>query len=253
MEAEREKMVLITSLQQTLRETRQELMNCPPNPGIGYIGTPEEYQQGLIGLEERMEQTAQALSNARAQGDVVLECNEALAQEIGMTDKTIVLHYKKNMDDQMFLPSYPEGVVWLTGVPQGVPELCEHLESWKSRPAPNVKSPFEEFHDNIRAMLNVDGTFSEVEKADWVACIHEQAKCAFPKASLIEDADGIANTEEPQVRLSVFTFLTDLITSLDVLPMCACRIPKKYLYIVGILMLKTDDERNGLGRSSVLQ
>ena len=203
---DKEQMCKIASLQLRLRDTRQELVNRPPVPGPAYQGTLAEYAKELSDLETAMEETAHDLAQSRRQRDAVLEINETLVNDVGIVNDTVVLHYKKHMDDKDFLPRYPEGVVWLREIPQDQPNLCEHLDVWKTRPSPNVKSPFEEFRDNIQRMLTEDGLFSEEENGDWVAWMKEQDKCAadyadespwlFPKAVRIEEADLVMNTED---------------------------------------------------------
>ena len=71
----------------------------------------------------------------------------------------VVLHYKREMDDNEFLPLYAEGVKWLVEEPTEPPLIAEHNKSWKATTVKangsEGKSPFESLRDDIRYMMGL--------------------------------------------------------------------------------------------------
>ena len=100
-----------TKHQQLLRHTRQQLVDTPADPPTSFTGTGEEYQAVLDALEEKMHAAAAALERVKHQPLPDVPTNIPLALQLEMSDESVVIHYKKHMDDRHMLPTYPEGVV----------------------------------------------------------------------------------------------------------------------------------------------
>lgn len=201
------------SLQRKLKEIRQGLVDRTATPPSDTGGTGDGYVAETAALQDDLDATAEALAFCRSPKQAELMHNAELVEKLSMVDNTVVMHYKKNMDDSVFLPLYPEGVVWLNQVPEGEPPLCEHLSSWQLPPAPNVKSPCSELHDNIVLMIRHD-VFTDIEKQDWENWIVDQQKCAgdyaeetpwqFPTAIQIEDVQPAIHDAADQVYACIW-------------------------------------------------
>lgn len=215
----------VLDLQETLRITRAELVARPKDPPSDYQESEEEYQAELEALEAKMTTIAENLQRAKEPREVELPYNIELQNAINISEGTVVIHYKKEMDEEKYLPLHPEGVKWYIRKPFGEAALCPHLDSWKTRPSDNVKSPFEELRDNLISMMDDENVFTREEKEDWEGWIGEQDKCAedyrdesiwgLPKCIPLEDLEIVLN-QQPQVRCCFsFTLLSSLLLYLS--------------------------------------
>jgi hypothetical protein len=116
----------------------------------------------------------------------------------------VVFHYKRQMDDPLYIPAYPGGVRYLLREPTGNPEVCAFAPNWlktttavdladdavgaagaaaQARPQPQGKrgklgkSMFESIRDDVKKVIwHVAGLATAEHKAEWEHWIAEQDK-----------------------------------------------------------------------------
>ena len=206
-----------------IKELRMKLFELPKDRPSTFDGDDIAYEKLKLNLDFKMQDATERLHQQFSATDKESvpsnrDLHASREEQLRNGEDPIIFHYKAEMDDPLFLPLYAEGVQYWLQSPQGKPEICEHVPSWKTVNDENdkrKKSEFETVKESILLLLDDPKiNLTNVEREDWHHWIREQEKVAedyihetpwtFPSCVPFSDIE-IGYTREPQDLQEVMT------------------------------------------------